>query len=201
MIRQETMIALRATAVTLVLTGLLYPLLTTGFANVLFPARAQGSFVADERGTVVGSELIGQPFRGAAYLQPRPSAAGEKGWDAAGSSGSNLGPTSKALRDRAAKDLDRLVRDNPGAPGPVPAELVSASASGLDPHLSPEGALWQVPRIARARGVSEERVRSLVGAYLEGRDLFVLGEPRVNVLLVNLAFDRTFGRPPRMAGK
>src|SRR4051812_42320991 len=115
MIRQEIAIALRATAVTLVLTGLLYPLLTTGVANLLFPARAQGSMVADDRGTVVGSELIGQPFVGEAYLPPRPSAAGEKGWDAAGSSGSNLGPTSKALRDRAARDLERLVRDNPGA--------------------------------------------------------------------------------------
>jgi K+-transporting ATPase ATPase C chain len=201
MIRQEITIALRATAVTLILTGLLYPLLATGVANLLFPARAQGSFVADERGTVVGSELIGQPFVGEAYLQPRPSAAGEKGWDAAGSSGSNLGPTSKALRERAAKEVERLVHDNPNAAGPVPAELVSTSASGLDPHLGPDGALWQVPRIARARDVSEDRVRSLIEGRVEGRDLFVLGEPRVNVLLVNLALDRTFGRPPRVAGK
>jgi potassium-transporting ATPase KdpC subunit len=201
MIRQDLAVALRVTAVTLILTGLLYPLLTAGVANVLFPARAQGSLVADDRGTVVGSELIGQPFVGEGYLQPRPSAAGEKGWDAARSSGSNLGPTSKALRGRVARDLERLVRDNPGAPEPVPVELVSASASGLDPHVSPEGALWQVPRIARARGVSEERVRALVERRIEGRDLFVLGEPRVNVLLVNLALDRTFGRPPRVAGK
>jgi K+-transporting ATPase ATPase C chain len=201
MIRHEIVTALRATAVTLVLTGLLYPLLTTGAANLLFPARAQGSFVADERGAVVGSELIGQPFGRAGYLRPRPSAAGEKGWDAAGSSGSNLGPTSKALHDRAAKDLDRLLGENPEAPEPVPAELVSASASGLDPHLSPEGAFWQVPRIARARGVSEERVRAAIESRVEGRDLFVLGEPRVNVLLVNLALDRTFGRPPRVAGQ
>jgi K+-transporting ATPase ATPase C chain len=201
MIRHEISVALRATAVTLVLTGLLYPLLTTGVANLLFPARAQGSFVEDERGMVIGSELIGQAFGGEAYLQPRPSAAGEKGWDAAGSSGSNLGPTSKALRDRAAKDVERLLHDNPNAAGPVPAELVSTSASGLDPHLGPGGALWQVPRIARARGVSEERVRSLIEGRVEGRDLFVLGEPRVNVLLVNLALDRTFGRPPRVAGK
>jgi len=201
MIRQELIVSLRATAVTLVLTGLLYPLLTTAAANVLFPRRAQGSFVEDERGNVVGSELIAEPFAGDAYLQPRPSAAGEKGWDASGSGGSNLGPTSKALRDRAAKDLERLSQGNPDAQGPVPAELVSASASGLDPHLSPGAALWQVPRIARARGVSEERVRSLIDGRVEGRDLFVLGEPRVNVLLVNLALDRTFGRPPRVAGK
>ena len=201
MIRQELIVSLRATAVTLVLTGLLYPLLTTAAANVLFPRRAQGSFVEDERGNVVGSELIAEPFAGDAYLQPRPSAAGEKGWDASGSGGSNLGPTSKALRDRAAKDLERLSQGNPDAQGPVPAELVLASASGLDPHLSPGAALWQVPRIARARGVSEERVQSLVQSKVEGRDLLVLGEPRVNVLLVNLALDRTFGRPPRVAGK
>jgi len=201
MIRQELLVSLRATAVTLVLAGLLYPVLTTAAANLLFPRRAQGSLVEDERGNVVGSELIAEPFAGDAYLQPRPSAAGEKGWDASGSGGSNLGPTSKALRDRAAKDLERLSQGNPDAQGPVPAELVSASASGLDPHLSPGAALWQVPRIARARGVSEERVRSLIDGRVEGRDLFVLGEPRVNVLLVNLALDRTFGRPPRVAGK
>ncbi|MFL5421389.1 MAG: potassium-transporting ATPase subunit KdpC [Myxococcales bacterium] len=201
MIRQEISISLRATAVTLVLTGILYPVLTTGVANVLFPARAQGSFVADERGKVVGSELIGQAFTGEAYLSPRPSAAGEKGWDAAGSGGSNLGPTSKALRERAAKDLDRLLHDNPAAPGDVPMELVATSASGLDPHVSPEAALWQAPRIAAARGISEDRVRSIIEGRVEGRDLFVLGEPRVNVLLVNLALDRTFGRPPRIAGK
>jgi K+-transporting ATPase ATPase C chain len=219
MIRQEIGISIRATLVTLVLTGLVYPFVTTGVANALFHGRAQGSFVTDERGKLVGSELIGQGFAEAAYLQPRPSAATEEralpatggapqarsieanGWDASASSGSNLGPTSKALRDRVAKDVDRLVRDNPGAPGPVPAELVSTSASGLDPHLSPDGALWQAPRIASARGVSEERVRSVIESRVEGRDLFVLGEPRVNVLLVNLALDRVFGRPPRLAGQ
>jgi K+-transporting ATPase ATPase C chain len=132
-------------------------------------------------------------------LQPRPSAAGEKGYDAAGSGGSNLGPTSKALRKRASDDLDRLLHDNPDAIGPVPAELVAASASGLDPHLSPGAALWQVPRIARARGLSQGRVRSVIESHLEGRDLMLLGEPRVNVLLVNLALDRQFGRPASMA--
>jgi potassium-transporting ATPase KdpC subunit len=201
MVRQELAISVRATLVTLVLTGILYPLLTTGIANVLFPARAQGSLVSDERGTAIGSELIAQPFARAAYLQPRPSAAGEKGYDATSSGGSNLGPTSKALRDRAAQEGARLLQENPDAPRPIPVELVSASGSGLDPHVSPAAALWQAPRIARTRGVAEERVRSVIEGHAEGRDLFVLGEPRVNVLVVNLALDRLFGRPPRLAGE
>jgi K+-transporting ATPase ATPase C chain len=182
------------TAVTLVLTGLAYPLLTTGVAQLLFPRRAAGSFVEDGTGQVVGSELIGQPFARAIYLQPRPSAAG-KGWDAASSSGSNLGPTSRKLRERAQAEVERLRRWNPGAPGEIPAELVTTSGSGLDPHLSPGAALWQVPRIARARGVEPARVEALVREYAEGRELGVLGEPRVNVLLVNLALDRRFGAP------
>src|SRR5438132_6375562 len=194
--RLELLIALRVTLVTLVLTGIAYPLLTTGAALLLFPGRAGGSLVADEQGRVVGSELIAQPFASAAYLQPRPSAAGEKGYDATSSGGSNLGPTSKALRERAVKEVQRLRQEDPEAPGPVPVELVTASASGLDPHLSPEAALWQAPRIARARGVALGRVRAVVEANVEGRDLLVLGEPRVNVLLVNLALDRLFGRPP-----
>ena len=144
----------------------------------------------------MGSELIAQAFTEPPYLQPRPSAAGEKGYDAAASSGSNLGPTSRALRERAGKDLERLARENPVARGPVPAELVTASASGLDPHLSPAAALWQAPRIAASRHVSEARVRAVIESAIEGRDLRVLGEPRVNVLLVNLALDRHFGRPP-----
>jgi potassium-transporting ATPase KdpC subunit len=197
---KELVIALRATLVTLVLTGVAYPLLTTGAALALFPGRARGSLISDEQGRVVGSELIAQPFASAPYLHPRPSAAGEKGYDAAASGGSNLGPTSKALRDRAVKEVERLRRDNPDAPGAVPMELVTASASGLDPHLSPEAALWQAPRIAQARGVAPDRVRAVIDANVEGRDLLVLGEPRVNVLLVNLALDRLFGRPP-LAGR
>jgi K+-transporting ATPase ATPase C chain len=196
MFRTELSIALRATLVTLIVTGLGYPLLTTAVAAAIFPQRAAGSMVNDDSDTPVGSELIAQPFAKPGYLQPRPSAAGEKGYDAAGSSGSNLGPTSKALRERAQKDLLRLLEENPNPPGPVPAELVSASASGLDPHLSPAAALWQVPRIARARNVDEARVRTVIEASVEGRDLLVLGEPRVNVLLVNRALDRHFGRPP-----
>jgi K+-transporting ATPase ATPase C chain len=192
-IRQELNAAARLTLLTLLVTGLAYPLLTTAVASALFPRRASGSLLADASGEPVGSELIAQPFANPGYLQPRPSAAGEKGWDAAGSSGSNLGPTSKALRERAQKELQRLQQENPGAEGPVPAELVSASGSGLDPHLSPAAALWQVRRIARARNVEEERVRSVIQANVEGRDLWVLGEPRVNVLMVNRALDRHFG--------
>jgi K+-transporting ATPase ATPase C chain len=199
--KHDFVIALRATLVTLLLTGLVYPLVTTGFAQVLFPQKASGSLTYDAQARLVGSELIAQPFTAAAYLWPRPSAAGEKGYDATASGGSNLGPTSKALRERTGKELERLQHENPDAVGPVPAELLATSGSGLDPHLSPVAALWQVPRIARARTISEERVRSVIEANLEGRDLLVLGEPRVNVLLVNLALDRQFGRPPKVSSR
>lgn len=193
--RQTLFIALRTTLATLVLTGLVYPLFVMGAAQIAFPWRANGSLVTDERGTPVGSELIAQPFGNPAYFHPRPSAAGANGYDAADSSGSNLGPTSKKLRDRVAADVERLQRSNPGARLPVPAELVTTSGSGLDPHLSREGVLWQVSRVARARGVSPGRIRAVVEESIEGRDLGVLGEPRVNVLLLNLALDRQFGRP------
>ena len=193
MIRKQLFPAFVLTLLTLAVTGLAYPLITTAVASALFPERSAGTLVADGSGQVVGSALIAQPFASAGYLQPRPSAAGEKGYDAAGSSGSNLGPSSKALRERVQKDLKRLLQENPDA-GPVPLELATASASGLDPHLSPPAALWQAPRIARARNVEEARVRTLIEANVEGRDLWVLGEPRVNVLIVNRALDRHFGR-------
>src|SRR5512143_3618737 len=189
------MVALRATVVTLVLTGLAYPLAMTGVAQLLFPYRANGSLVTDEHGTVVGSELIGQAFTRPEYLWPRPSAAGSDGYDATSSSGSNLGPTSQKLRDRITADIARLTETNPDASGPIPSDLVTASASGLDPHLSPAAALWQVPRVARARNVAPERVQQVVQAEIEGRDLGLLGESRVNVLSLNLALDRRFGRP------
>jgi K+-transporting ATPase ATPase C chain len=188
-------IAIRTTVVTLVVTGLLYPFVMTGIAQVIFPWKANGSLVTDEKGQVIGSEIIAQPFANPAYLQPRPSAAGEKGYDAASSSGSNLGSTSKKLQDRIKEDLKRLKEENPDASGPVPGDLVTASGSGLDPHVSPQGALWQVPRIAKARGVTPDRVKTVVDSNLEGRTFGILGEPRINVLLVNLALDRRFGRP------
>jgi potassium-transporting ATPase KdpC subunit len=187
-------IAIRTAVVTIVLTGLIYPFVMTGLAQILFPWRANGSLVTDEKGQVVGSELIAQGFANPAYLQPRPSAAGEKGYDATSSAGSNLGTTSKKLQERVAGDLKTLKENNPDASGSVPVELVTTSGGGLDPHLSPQGALWQVPRIAKARGVSPDRVKAVVEANVEGRTFGILGEPRVNVLLVNLALDRQFGK-------
>jgi K+-transporting ATPase ATPase C chain len=188
-------ICLRATAVTLVLTGLVYPLAMTGAARVLFRDAAAGSLVTDGKGRVVGSALVGQPFKNPAYFQGRPSAAGN-GYDATASGGSNLGPSSAKLRDRVAADVDRLRKENPDAPLPIPADLVTASASGLDPHVTPAGAAWQIPRVARARGVDPERIRRLVDHLTEGRQLGWLGEPRVNILSLNLALDRQLGAPP-----
>ena len=193
-------VAIRTTIVTIALTGLIYPFAMTGLAQILFPWRANGSLVTDEKGQVVGSELIAQGFANPAYFQPRPSAAGDKGYDPTSSGGSNLGTTSKKLRDRVAGDVTRLKEENPDAAGPVPVELVTTSGSGLDPDISPKGALWQVPRVAKARGISVERVKVVVDENVEGRTFGILGEPRVNVLLVNLALDRQFGRPTPLPG-
>ena len=186
------LVALRATAVTLVLTGLCYPLAMTGLGQLLFPSAAKGSVVHTASGSPVGSALIGQSFSKPWYFQGRPSAAGN-GYDPLASGGSNLGPSSAKLRERVVADATRLARENPQAPGPIPVELVTASASGLDPHISPRAATWQVPRVAAARGIAPERVKQVVDDHSEGRDLGFLGEPHVNVLLVNMALDRQFG--------
>jgi K+-transporting ATPase ATPase C chain len=186
-------IALRATLVTLVLTGILYPLGMTALAQVLFPTAANGSLAKDESGKVVGSRLLGQTFTNPAYFQARPSAAGN-GYDPLASGGSNFGPTSAKLQDRVKADIARLRKENPEATGDIPAELVSASGSGLDPHISPSAARWQVPRVARARGVSAARIAATLNEAVSGRDFGFLGEPTVNVLELNLALDRQFGQ-------
>jgi K+-transporting ATPase ATPase C chain len=188
-------VAIRVTLVTLILTGVIYPLASTGLAQLMFHHQANGSFVTNEHGQEIGSALIGQAWSKPVYFQGRPSAAGDKGYDATASTGSNFGTTSKKLRDRVDGDISRLRKENPDAPGEVPADLVTASASGLDPHISPDAALWQAPRVAKARGVDVARVKQLIDSHIEDRDLGFLGEPRVNVLELNLALDRQFGSP------
>jgi len=193
--KRELMIAIRMTVVTLVLTGFLYPLVMTGVAHALFPHQARGSIVF-ANGREVGSELIGQTFVGATYFHGRPSAAGT-GYDPTVSTGSNLGPTSKKLHDRVAADAESLQAQNALAPGPVPVELVTASGSGLDPHVSVAAALWQAPRVAASRGVPLTEVQTLIRRQTERRAFGFLGEPRVNVLLLNLALDRELGPTSR----
>jgi K+-transporting ATPase ATPase C chain len=192
-IRPAIVLLLALTAI----TGLAYPLAMTGIAGVLFPMQAQGSLIVED-GKVIGSELIGQEFKDEKYFHGRPSATTAPDpadstktvpapYNAANSGGSNLGPTSKALNDRVKEDVDRLKAENPSMP--VPLDLVTTSASGLDPDISPDAALFQVPRVAKARKMTHDRVRALVSENTKGRFGGLLGEPRVNVLALNLALD------------
>jgi K+-transporting ATPase ATPase C chain len=182
---------LRMTLVLTVLTGLAYPGVVTGLCQILFRDQANGSLLSRD-GHVIGSALIGQNFTRPEYFQPRPSAAGNDGYDASSSGGSNFGPTSQKLADRVKASVEKFRHDNPDFTGPIPADLVTASASGLDPHLSPASVDAQADRVAKARGASPEQVRQLAARFTEGRDLGFLGEPRVNVLLLNLALDERY---------
>jgi K+-transporting ATPase ATPase C chain len=179
--------ALLMTVVTTVIFGLVYPLALTGLAQVIFPEKADGQLVRSVDGTIVGSRIIGQPFSSPGYFRSRPSAAGPAGYDAGASSGSNYGPTNWKLIDRVKAEVATLQAENPGQP--VPADLVTTSASGLDPHISPAAAGFQVPRVARERGMTEGEVRRVLAAHTQGRQFGFLGESVVNVLELNLDLD------------
>jgi K+-transporting ATPase ATPase C chain len=184
-ITRNLIVAVLMTVVTTILLGVVYPLAMTGIAQVAFPDKANGQLI-ERNGRVVGSRIIGQGFSSPGYFHSRPSAAGT-GYDAANSAGSNYGPTNKKLIDAVKANVEAARKENPNAP--VPIDLVTASASGFDPHITPASAEFQVPRVARERGMSEEDVRRAVAAHTEGRQLGFFGEPRVNVLELNLALD------------
>jgi len=190
-VTRNLVVAVLMTAVTTVLLGLVYPLVVTGLAQALFHDKANGQ-LRERGGQVVGSAIIGQCFAAAGYFHSRASTAGA-GYDAASSGGTNLGPTNKKLIDTVAAAVDAAKKENPGIP--VPIDMVTTSASGLDPHISPDNAMFQVPRVARARRVSEADLRRLVTDHVEGRQLGFLGEPRVNVLMLNMAMDDRWPGP------
>jgi K+-transporting ATPase ATPase C chain len=173
--------------------GIAYPLLMTGVSQAIFPKQANGSLI-QAGGKVIGSEIIGQNFSKPGYFHPRPSAAGVNGYDAASSGGSNFGPTNQKLIDRVQASVNQFRTENPDYSGPVPADLLTTSASGLDPHISPDSARAQAARVARARGVSLDLVNQMINEFTERPTLGLLGEARVNVLLLNIALDRRFAR-------
>jgi len=185
--KKNFMISIWMTIVTTLLLGIVYPFVVTALAQLIFPAQANGGLIA-MNGKIVGSRLIGQPFSSPGYFRSRPSAAGN-GYDAGNSGGSNLGPTNKMLIDRMAADVQKAQAENPNTA--VPMDLVTTSGSGLDPHISPEAAAFQVPRIAHERSMSEADVRALIDKHMDSRQLGFLGEPRVNVLELNLDLDTT----------
>src|SRR5262249_1333781 len=190
--------AVLMTIVTTVLLGLIYPLVVTGLAQVIFPENANGELIRRADGSLIGSRLLGQSFVSPGYFRSRPSAAGTNGYDASASSGSNYGPRNQNLLDRVKADVEKLQAENPGKP--VPVDLVTTSASGLDPDISPAAAEFQIPRVARERGLSEADLRRIVAAHTQGRQFGVLGEPRVNVLELNLDLDNTRPMPARNTG-
>jgi potassium-transporting ATPase KdpC subunit len=180
--------AILMTFILTIITGILYPLAVTGIAQTIFHKQANGSLI-ERDGKVIGSEIIGQNFSKPEYFHPRPS---QNSYDAANSGGSNLGPTNPALADRLKKDADAFRKDNPDYTGPIPADAITASGSGLDPEISPANAIAQAARVAKARGASTNAVQNLVAANTQQRDLGVLGEPRVNVLKINMALDQAY---------
>jgi len=190
---RQSLIGLRMTLMLTILTGLLYPGLVTGICQMIFPNQANGSLIV-KNGHVIGSALIGQSFTRQEYFQPRPSAAGADGYDPTSSGGSNLGPTSQKLADRVKSSLAQFRKDNPDFTGPIPADLLTASGSGLDPHLSPASINAQAPRVAVARGISINQIQQLASEFTEGRELGFLGEPRINVVRLNIALDERFPR-------